>query len=715
MKEFDSKKILKRYQFITWLFVVVGILIILSAIRIMTIEKNKWVQLSNTLEKDSVVLKPVRGSILSCDGEVLANSMPRYKIYMDFMVGDPKDIKKRDSLWAANIDKICIGLNRIFPSESADSFKFRFAKARKADLRHWEIWHERIDYNTLKAVMKLPILCLSSNKGGFHYEVFNARNHPFQTLASRTIGDLYAGKDSARFGIELSYDSLLRGIDGYSKRRKVMDRFLDIIDVPATAGADIVTTIDVNMQDVAEKAVEDKLIELNANIGIAILMECKTGDVKAIVNLAKGPDGRYREDKNYAVSSLYEPGSVFKTASFMVALDDAVCDTNEVVDTGCGIVDMYGAKMKDHNWHRGGYGTMRLPRALEVSSNVGVSKIIDKYYGKNPQKFIDGLHRIGIAEDLHLPIPGYGAPVIKGPKERKEYWSKTALPWMSIGYETGVPPISTVTFYNAIANNGKMMRPRFVSKIIKDGIVVKEFEPEVIKSQICNQKTLKEIQTILAHVVSQGLGNKAGSKLFPVAGKTGTAQISQGAMGYKGNGVNYLLSFAGFFPADNPMYSCIVCIQKSGLPASGGGMAGPVFRKIAEGVMAKNLKRDIEDAKDTVNILPDVKSGNMLLAKPILAQFGIRMKTDWGAPSDSRQIVWGTASETDKRICLQKNTETNSQKIPDVRGMGARDAIYALESRGVKAKLTGRGRVKAQSHAAGTTITKGMVCQLNLE
>lgn len=710
MNEFDNKNILKRYMVITWCFVAVGILIICSAIKIMTVDKNKWLLLSNTLEKDSVVLHSIRGAILSCDGEILANSLPRYKIYMDFMVGNPKT---KDSIWEANVNKICIGLNHIFPSKSVNDFKTSLNKGWQTNQRHWEIWHERIDYNTLKEVQKLPLFCLPPYSGGFHYEEFNARNHPFKTLASRTIGDVYAAKDSARYGLELSFDSLLRGTNGLSRRRKVMDKFLNIIDMQPTAGADIVTTIDVNMQDIAEKAVEEKLVELGANMGLAILMECKTGDIKAIVNLGRGKNGKYYENKNHAVSAMYEPGSVIKPASFMVALDDGVCDTNEVVQTGSGIVEMHGAKMKDHNWHTGGYGTMRLPKALEVSSNIGVSKIIEKYYGQNPQKFIDGLYRVGLAEDLHLPIHGYGIPQISGPKERKDKWSKTALPWMSIGYETKIPPISTLTFYNAIANNGIMMRPRFVSKIIKDGVVIKEFKPEVMKPKICKQKTLDEIQTILTHVVSQGLGDKAGSKLFKVAGKTGTAQISQGKKGYKG--MNYLLSFAGYFPADNPMYSCIVCIQKSGLPASGGEMAGPVFKKIAEGAMAKKLKRDIADAKDNTNLLPYVKTGNMLLTKSVLAQFGIRTNTDWSVTPDAKQIIWGSATTTGKKISLKKHSINSSHRVPNVIGMGARDAIFALETSGIKARLSGKGKVIAQSCAAGETVTKGMICRLNLK
>jgi cell division protein FtsI (penicillin-binding protein 3) len=304
-----------------------------------------------------------------------------------------------------------------------------------------------------------------------------------------------------------------------------------------TDGADIVTTIDVNMQDLAERSLVDELKLINGDVGVAIVMEVATGDIKAIANMSKADDGEYYESQNHAVSDLLEPGSVFKTASIMVALDDGVVDTTYHVDTGSGSAEMHGAKMRDHNWHRGGYGTISLPRTLEVSSNIGVSKIIDRFYGDHPEKFVDGIYRLGLPTDLHIPLVGAAPPRIRHPKknERGQYlnWSKTALPWMSIGYETQVPPISTLTFYNAIANNGRMMRPRFVKQVVKDGKVLMDFPPVVIKERICKEKTLKEIQTILYHVVSQGLGKKAGSPSFKVAGKTGTAQVSKGAGGYK--------------------------------------------------------------------------------------------------------------------------------------------------------------------------------------
>lgn len=304
----------------------------------------------------------------------------------------------------------------------------------------------------------------------------------------------------------------------------------------------------------------------------------------------------------------------------------------------------------------------------------------------------------------------------KNSKGQYVNWSKTALPWMSIGYETQVPPISTLTFYNAIANNGRMMRPRFVKRVVKDGKVIREYPPEVIKEQICKPSTVKTMQTILEHVVSQGLGKKAGSPSFKVAGKTGTAQISKGAGGYKTGQTNYLLSFAGYFPADAPRYSCIVCIQKSGLPASGGGMSGKVFHYISEGIMAQSLKLDVSDARDLLSVmLPDVKGGNLLAADYVLSHLGVKASDGWGGSYADGNPVWGKPRMAGRAIELARTPACAVNRVPDVTGMGARDAVYLLESRGVKVAISGRGKVVRQSQMPGVTVRKGMRCQLTME
>ncbi|WP_314962178.1 penicillin-binding protein [Prevotella pallens] len=714
MSKFNSKNIMPRYSLIALVMSLIAIAVVAKSAYIMIVQKNYWLEVAAKQKKDNVPILPTRGNILSSDGELMASSLPEFKIYIDF-----KTLKEagKDTAFVDSINYICKGLNELFPEKTAGEFKQELLEGLKEEKRHFPIWKNRIDYNTYKEVKKLPVFKYDKFKSGFHEEEFNARRRPFGSLAQRTVGDLYGSKDVARCGLELSFDSILRGTNGVENRRKIRNKYLSITETPPIDGSDIVTTIDVGIQDLAERALLNELQEINGNVGVAIVMEVATGDIKAIVNLDKCEDGQYREIKNHAVSDLLEPGSVFKTASMMVALDDNVVDTMYTVETGGGVWTMYGRDMKDHNWRRGGYGTLTLPWCLKYSSNIGVSRIIDTFYHKNPEKFVQGIYKLGLADDLQIPITGYSPAKIRIPKKNKhgQYinWSNTALPWMSIGYESQVPPISTLTFYNAIANGGKMMRPRFVKKVVKDGTVLAEYPPVVQREQIAKESTITEMRRILTEVVSEGLGKKAGSDKFSVAGKTGTAQMSKGVAGYKTGVTDYLLSFAGFFPADAPRYSCIVCIQKSGLPASGGGMSGVVFHNIAEGIMAQNLKLSVSDARDSsASLIPMVKSGNLLATDYVLSFLGFNVKNGWNGAYPFGNNIWGFAKTGSNGIILSEEKNINKRYVPDVHNMGARDAIYLLENCGIKVIMSGRGRVVEQSLAPGEKIKQGMVCKL---
>ena len=718
MNKFDAKKIMPRYRAISLVMIILAVCVVGKSLYIMTAKRDYWMKVAERQKRDSVTVKPNRGNILSCTGQLLASSLPEFKIYMDFVA--LKEAKS-DSLWDVKVDSICNGLHKIFPDKSAAEFKQHLSEGKAKMKRHWAIYNERINYNTFCEVKDLPMFKLNSNKSGFHWEEFNARQRSYGSLAGRTIGAMYGAKDTARFGLELSYDSILRGTNGIVHRRKVRNKFLDITDTPPIDGADIVTTLDVSMQDLAERSVIKELKEINGNVGVAIVMEVKTGDIKAIVNMEKCFDGQYREIHNHAVSDLLEPGSVFKPASLLVALDDGVVDTTLHVETGSGVWQMYGRDMKDHNWRKGGYGLLTFAQTLWYSSNIGVSRIIDDHYKNNPEKFVQGIYRLGLADDLKIPLVGATPARIRMPHKNShgqyDNWSKTALPWMSIGYETQVPPISTLTFYNALANNGTMMRPRFVTKVVKNGETIMEFPPEVMHEHIAKDASIKKMQTILEQVVSIGLGKKAGSPNFKVAGKTGTAQMSKGAGGYKSGVVNYLLSFAGYFPADNPRYSCIVCIQKSGLPASGGGMSGKVFHEISEGIMAQSLKLDVKDARDSASIfVPQVKDGNILAADYVLTHLGINAKTTWSGNSFAGKPIWGKAETIgNKYIKLEKQKQYGKGTVPDVIGLGARDAVYQMESRGIRTQIYGRGKVVKQTLIPGTLIKKGATCSITLE
>ena len=705
----NQEKIMTRYFFIILILGLVGVAIVVKAGVIMFAEREYWQEVADRFVKENVILRPNRGNILSADGKLMASSLPEYRIYMDFKAGG----HKKDTMLVNHLDEICRGLHEIFPDKSAAYFRQHLLRGRRKGSRNYLIYPKRISYIQYKQAKSLPVFNLNKFAGGFHELVYNQRKKPFGSLAARTLGDMYPDTaQGAKNGIELAFDTLLKGRVGISHRQKVMNKYLNITDIAPVDGCDIVTTIDVDMQDICEKALVDKLEELEAVWGVAVLMDVKTGDVKAIVNMTRAGDGHYYEMRNLAISNMMEPGSTFKTASIMVALEDGKITPHTIVDTGNGIKMMHGSAMRDHNWHRGGYGAIDVTRIIEVSSNIGVSSIIDQHYGHNPQQFVDGLKRLGITEPLHLQIPGEGTPNIKGPKER--YFAKTTLPWMSIGYETQIPPINVLTFYNAIANNGVMVRPRFVTRAVKDGETVQEYPVEVINPQICSEKTLKEIQTILERVVSHGLAKPAGSKQFHVSGKTGTAQVSQGAAGYKSGVRNHLVSFCGYFPSEAPKYSCIVSIQiNKGIP-SGGGMAGSVFGKIAERVYAKDLRRDVEEARDsTSNPIPAVMAGELDETLYVLRSLDIPVQTEFDETSIGGEM-WGYAQSAPAAVMLQ-DREIADNTVPSVIGMGAKDAVYLLEQRGLRVRVNGMGRVRSQSIPPGSHFRKGQTVGLQLK
>lgn len=697
-----------RYTFVILMMVLAGIAIIVKAGVIMFAERNYWKDVADRFVKENVAIRPNRGNIISSDGQLMASSLPEYRIYMDFKAGGAI----KDSLLMLHLDSICDGLHQIFPDKSAREFKSHILKGRKQGSRNYLLYPKRISYIQYKEAKSLPVFNMSKFRGGFHEQAFNQRKKPFGSLAMRTLGDMYADlEQGAKNGLELHYDSVLKGREGITHRQKVRNQYLNIVDIPPVDGCDIITTIDVGMQDIAEKALIDELKEINGTVGVAILMEVKTGEIKAIVNMTKCNDGVYREIRNNAVSDMMEPGSTFKTASIMVALEDGKITPDQIVETGHGVYTMHGRPMRDHNWTRGGYGAIDVTKVLMVSSNIGVSRLIDENYHDHPEKFVEGLYKLGLSTPLELDIPGAAKkPNIRMPN--KDNWSKTALAWMSIGYETQVPPINTLTFYNAIANDGVMVKPKFVKSIVKDGEVVEEVPTKVLNPSIASPKTIDQIQTILEKVVSEGLGKRAGSKQFSVSGKTGTAQVSQGRDGYKSGVMHYLVSFCGYFPSEAPKYSCIVAIQKRGLPASGGQMAGKVFSEIAERVYAKHLAQDLKEAKDSTAILiPDVKRGNLTDAQYILEEIDI--KTQGVDASSSKRPIWGTTTHQAEHIALEQK-DIQEKRVPSVIGMGAKDAVYLLESLGLKVKITGIGKVRSQSIPAGNTLQKGRTIQLRL-
>jgi cell division protein FtsI (penicillin-binding protein 3) len=499
-------------------------------------------------------------------------------------------------------------------------------------------------------------------------------------LASRTIGDIYGEYEKGgKNGLELQYDSLvLRGKSGTSTRRKVNGKWINVMDEKPVNGKDIVSTIEINIQDITEKALLNKLQELDAESGTAVVMEVATGEVKAITNMGRIREGVWGETKNYAVSDLSEPGSTFKVVSMMVALEDGLVHPEDSVDTGNGVVQLTGHELQDHNANRGGYGMITAAKSIRYSSNIGVAKLIMRAYGNNPGKYVDGIYKIGFHKDMKLEIPGYGIPRIRHPKDSTAlYWSRSTLPWMSFGYETQIPPRYTLSFFNAIANDGKLMKPIFVREIRENGRTIEKKKPQVINNRICSPSTLAAIRQMLDDVVNcpDGTGKPARSDKVRISGKTGTAQLSQGSAGYKAGGLSHQVSFCGYFPSEEPEYSIIVVIRKprNGAP-SGGLMCGAVFKTIAEEVYSKNI---ISNAKafplDTIH--------------PVEPVFKIN-------PADRT---------------------VDSGQVPNVKGMGAKDAVFAMESAGLRVNISGRGAVVAQSIPPGTNVIKGQTVGLQLK
>lgn len=705
-----QKYIIRRYTFILLVVTLLIIAVIGKAAVIMFAERQYWKDVADRFVRENVTIPATRGNIISSDGKLMASSLPEYKIFMDFVAVKNAN---NDTTLMNHLTEICEGLHQIFPDKSAREFRRHILNGRKKKSRNYQLYPKRISYIEYKEVKKLPVFNLNKFKGGFHELAYNQRKKPFGSLAARTLGDMYPDMSlGAKNGIELTYDSILKGKNGITHRQKVMNKYLDIVDIPPVDGCDIITTIDVDMQDIAEKALVDQLKNLNAQSGVAIVMEVASGEVKANVNMTRAGDGNYYEMRNNAVSNLMEPGSTFKTASIMVALEDGYITPDYVVDTGNGIVNMHGSNMKDWNWHHGGYGKISVTQILGYSSNVGVSTIIDKFYGSNPQKFIDGLRRMSIDTPLHLGFAGEASPRILGPKERS-YFAKTTLPWMSIGYETMFPPIYLLNFYNAIANNGVMVKPKFVKAIAKNGDILKEFPTETVNPKICSDTTLQQIQYMLQKVVSDGLAKQAGSKQFHVSGKTGTAQISQGKQGYKSGKTKYLVSFCGYFPSEKPQYSCIVSIEDpSGYP-SGGVQAGSVFSRIAERIYAKHLYKDLAQAKDSTAIMiPDVKNGDIREAAMVLNTLDIHSNST-SIPA-GHNPVWGRVTHTANYADLKK-TNSNERLVPNVKGMGAKDAVFLLESQGLHVRLSGMGKVTQQSIPPGSYLHKGQTIILTLK
>jgi len=646
-----------------------------------------------------VSIEPSRGDIYSDDGKrLLSTSVPYYEIRMDL-----KSSGMQDRVFNAGIDSLSYCLSKMFGDQSKADYKRNLTSARRGGERYYLI-AKRISHHQLQEMKRFPIFRLGRYKGGFIVIQKNRRIRPHQMLAARTIGYINEEESGNYVGIEGAYNEFLKGVTGVRLMQKTAGNIWiplsDRNEVEPENGYNLVTTIDIDIQDVAENALLKQLKLHNAHHGCAVLMEVETGEVKAIVNLQRNSEGDYEEAYNYAIAESTEPGSTFKLMSLIAAMEDGYVEPEDTVDTGKGSIKFYDKIIKDT--HEDGYGRITVQRAFEVSSNVGISQTIFKHYKDNPEKFIDRLYRMHLNEPLNIDIKGEGIPHIQHPDDK--LWSGISLPMISHGYEVRLTPLHVLAFYNAIANDGKMIKPMFVKKITNYGRIIRSFSTEVIDPSVCSRGTLKKIQRMLEGVVDSGTAMNLRNENFRIAGKTGTAQIANDKYGYKVNAkISYQASFVGYFPADKPEYSCIVVVNSpSSAVYYGNVVAGPVFREIANKVYTSRLDMHeaVNNSKNVLAEIPYSKNGNRQALNTVLDYLDI--------PSTPGSVESNWVATIRKENYIGVNElNFNRGLVPNVREMGLRDAIYLLENAGLVVEVRGKGKVVNQSILAGAKARRG--------
>jgi cell division protein FtsI (penicillin-binding protein 3) len=644
-------------------------------------------------------MEAVRGNIFDANGALLATSLPYYEVAVD--INAPSIT---DKIYRENRDSLSMMMSRLFSDRSQREYLQMLNKARR-DNDRYVLLKRNVSYKDLQKLKTFPIF-RKGRRGGLVTLQTNRRERPFQMLAGRTIGLSRPGIKPV--GLEGAFDSVLMGVSGKRLMQKIAgDVWRPINDeneVEPKDGSDLYTTIDINIQDVAEQALMRSLIKNKAAFGCAILMEVETGEIKAIANLSRSEkdSAAYNESLNYAVGYPAEPGSTFKLASMLAAIDEYNISLDEKVQVGKGSCMYYDRPMRDA--HEPETPAITVQRAFETSSNVGISKVVTKYFSKNPQQFIDRLKSYHLNEKLGLSIPGEGIPRIKNVKDKD--WYGTSLPWISIGYECLVTPLQTLTLYNAIANGGRMVKPRFVREIRSNGNVVKTFTTEVIAEKIVKDATLAKARLLLEGVVKNGSGKGLNITAFRVGGKTGTAQIAKHG-DYKRGGTTYQGSFVGYFPADNPLYTCIVIINS---PANGtyyGGLvAGPVFKEIAEKVYSGSVDflQPVNESRKIITNVPQMATARSDEIAAVARTVGLPASHIPGQgyakrdQSDSLKLSL-------KPVGIEKQLRRGV--MPDLSGLSAKDALYLLENNGLYVRLQGMGSVKKQSISAGQRFGKG--------
>ncbi len=695
-----------RFGFVYFAIALFGLVIISRILIIQNTETEKWKQTAKDLKSNTEEIWAKRGNICADDGSILSTSVPYYELRLDLRAPGIKKVFEKES--EAFIQEMSAFFG--FP-ETDFRIKLKDAYAKQ---KSWFLLNPRqIDHNKFQEFKQLKYITRNHFGSGLIVVTENKRILPHGDLASRTIGVLNKGVyggvhgNVGYTGVEGLCENYLAGLNGMALKRNLSGSWINTPLIEPKEGKDVITTINVNLQDYAQTALGKQMEISQAEWGTAIVMEVKTGNIKAIANIGRKKDGSYGETYNFAFghAGCSEPGSTFKLMSVMAAMEEGYGDTAALFDTGAGLWEYKGQKMKDSDYDRGGHGLISVNKIFQLSSNIGIARLIVKHFEGRESQFIDRIYSWGLNKPLGLGFKGEAEPYIKYPTDQS--WWGPSLAWIAHGYEIKLAPIQTLTFYNAVANNGVMVKPKFIEEIREDGIPVRKFKTEVINPSICSKETLDKAQALLTGVVEQGTGRNLRNPYYTLAGKTGTAVIANEDKGYTTGGAKkYQASFCGYFPAKNPQFSIIVVIVGPKGKFYGGSVAGPVFRGIADKVYASYL----EPAPDSIPPYNEVP-----LVKPGLKEDVMLFTQNLGFKTQSQNM-------TAERVAIAYDTMTVYVSgvndipglLPDVIGMGAGDAVYLLEKAGYKTKTNGFGRVFRQSPRPGTPCVKGDLIALEL-
>ena len=674
--------------------------VVAKLVHVQVVQGSHYRAMAKNFSTKYIEVEASRGNIYANDGSLLATSVPQYEVRMDLLAGGIKD----DKVFYDKVDSLGYALSKYFKDKSARDYSRKLRNARHDKERYFLIKRD-ITYQDLKAMKKFPMFSLGRYTGGMIAIQQNRRIFPFRDLAARTIG--YKNENVKNgVGLEGAYGTYINGESG----KRLVQRISGGVWMPVNEedeiapkeGADIISTIDINMQDLAQNALQKQLIKSKADHGTVIVMEVSTGEIRAVANFTKVEEGVYKEQFNYAIAGNQDPGSTFKLASYMALLEDKLVDTSTLIGTGT-----YKIPGKIITDSHGSIGVVSVKKAFEQSSNAAIAKLVNTNYRNRQSKFTDHLYEWHLNEKLGLQIPGEAQPVIKNPENRS--WNKNmTLPQMAYGYEMQLTPLKMLSFYNAIANNGTYISPIFVKEIRRLGNPVEQFRARVISEKICSDITLSKVKSMLEGVVTEGSGKQiVYNPLYNIAGKTGTAQVADGNKGYKAN-KQYQASFVGYFPAEKPKYSMIVVINDPKGLYYGALVSGPVFREIADHIYASDLEMFSHtkiNQTATKPTAPKAKLGYKRATNLIYASFGIPTKSV-KVNNEDEDINNGISyREVNKRRGI----------VPDVDGMGLKDALFVLGNSGLKPIIIGSGQVIAQSIMPGTQIMKGTKISIALQ